>query len=176
MTRWRRYFRSRLYIELQRHGSESEKRVEPALLDLAYRRDLPLVATNEPYFAARSDYDAHDALLCIAEGALVSDDNRRKLTPEHRFTTRAEMLEKFADLPEATRNSVEIALRCAFRPKTRAPILPNFTQGTDEAAELRGQADRRPENAARRPRPRARPDARRLRQADSNSSCRSSKR
>jgi len=133
-------FPRRLYIELQRHGTAREKQVEPLLLDCAYRRDLPLVATNEPYFAAKSDYDAHDALLCIAEGALVSDDNRRKLTPEHRFKTRAEMLELFADLPEATRATVEIALRCAFRPKTRGPILPNFTEGTDEAAELRAQA------------------------------------
>ncbi|MBB4196253.1 DNA polymerase III subunit alpha [Rhodoblastus sphagnicola] len=133
-------FPQRLYIELQRHGSEGEQQVEPALLEGAYRRALPLVATNEPYFASASDYDAHDALLCVAEGALVSDDNRRKVTPEHRFKTRAEMQELFADLPEATRNSVEIALRCAYRPKTRAPILPNFTEGTDEAAELRGQA------------------------------------
>jgi len=133
-------FPQRLYVELQRHGIELEKQVEPLLIDIAYRRHLPLAATNEPYFAARSDHDAHDALLCIAEGALVSDDNRRKLTPEHRFTTRAEMLERFADIPEATRNTVEIALRCAYRPKTRAPILPNFTEGADEAAELRAQA------------------------------------
>ncbi len=133
-------FPRRLYVELQRHGLDSEKEVEPALIAAAYRRELPVVATNEPYFAGKSDYDAHDALLCIAEGALVSQDNRRRLTPEHRFKTRAEMLALFADLPEATRNSVEIALRCAYRPKTRAPILPNFTEGTDEAAELRAQA------------------------------------
>ncbi len=62
-------FPQRLYVELQRHGTELEKQVEPLLLDIAYRRHLPLVATNEPYFAARSDHDAHDALLCIAEGA-----------------------------------------------------------------------------------------------------------
>jgi DNA polymerase-3 subunit alpha len=133
-------FPRRLYVELQRHGLDSEAEVEPLLVDRAYRRELPLAAANEPYFAARSDYDAHDALLCIAEGALVSDDNRRKLTPEHRFKTRAEMLALFADLPEATRNTVEIALRCAFRPKTRAPILPTFGEGGDEAGELRAEA------------------------------------
>ncbi len=133
-------FPRRFYIELQRHGLESEQLVEPRLIDLAYEKELPLVATNEPYFAAVSDYEAHDALLCIADGAVVSQDDRRRLTPEHRFKTRAEMVELFADLPEATRNSVEIALRCAYRPLTRKPILPNFTQGTDEAAELRAQA------------------------------------
>ncbi len=129
------------YIELQRHGLESEAQVEPMLLDLAYDESLPLVATNEPYFAAASDFDAHDALLCIADGTVVSQDDRRRLTPEHRFKTRAEMVELFADLPEATRNSVEIALRCAYRPRTRKPILPNFSAGADEAAELRRQAE-----------------------------------
>ena len=134
-------FPGRLYIEIQRHGQETEADVEPFLLDMAYRRDLPLVATNEPYFAAASDYDAHDALLCISDGTLIGQDDRRRLTREHRFKTRAEMLELFADLPEATRNSVIVALRCSYRPRTRKPILPNFTQGTDEAAELRAQAE-----------------------------------
>ena len=135
-------FDGRLYVELQRHGLESERSVEPQLLDLAYRAGLPLVATNEPFFAARSDHEAHDALLCIAEGTLISDRNRRQLSPEHRFKTRAEMLALFADLPEATRHSVEIAMRASFRPATRKPILPRFTtgDGADETAELRRQA------------------------------------
>ncbi len=140
-----RAFPERLYVELQRHGLASEKQVESHLLDLAFTRDLPLVATNEPFFAARSDYDAHDALLCIAEGALVSQTDRRQLTPEHRFKTRKEMLELFADLPEATANTVEIAMRCAYRPLTRKPILPRFTTGGDandaEAAERAESAE-----------------------------------
>jgi DNA polymerase-3 subunit alpha len=134
-------FPNRFYIEIQRHGLESEADVEPFLLDLAYRRELPLVATNEPYFLAASDYEAHDALLCISDGTLVSQDDRRRLTREHRFKTRAEMMALFADLPEATRNSVLIAMHCSYRPRTRKPILPNFTQGTDEAPELRAQAE-----------------------------------
>ena len=138
-------FGDRLYIELQRHDLDSERAVEPHLLDMAYRGGLPLVATNEPYFAARSDYLAHDALLCIADGAVVGETDRRRLTAEHRFKTRAEMLGLFADLPEATDNSVEIARRCSYRPTTRKPILPNFTTGaaedpSAEAAELRRQA------------------------------------
>ena len=136
-------FDERLYVELQRHGLESERGVEPQILDLAYRAGLPLVATNEPFFAARSDHEAHDALLCIAEGRLISDRNRRQLSPEHRFKTRAEMLALFADLPEATRHSVEIAMRASFRPATRNPILPRFTtgDGADETAELHRQAE-----------------------------------
>jgi DNA polymerase-3 subunit alpha len=136
-------FDGRLYVELQRHGLESERSVEPQILDLAYRAGLPLVATNEPFFAARSDHEAHDALLCIAEGTLISDRNRRQLSPEHRFKTRAEMLALFSDLPEATRHSVEIAMRASFRPATRNPILPRYTtgDGADEAAELHRQAE-----------------------------------
>ena len=119
-------FPDALYVEVQRHGRASEQAVEPHLLDLAYRRKLPLVATNEPFFPKRDDYEAHDALIAIAEGAVIADDNRRRLTAEHYFKTRAEMVKLFADLPEALANSVEIAMRSAFWPTTRKPILPRF--------------------------------------------------
>ncbi len=124
-----RLFADRLYIELQRHGTAAERLTEPALIELAYTRGLPLAATNEPFFATRDDYDAHDALLCIAEGRLVADGDRRQLTAEHRFKSRAEMAALFADLPEALAATIEIAERCAFRPRTLAPILPRFSTG-----------------------------------------------
>jgi DNA polymerase-3 subunit alpha len=146
-TRLRRLldvFGSRLYVEIQRHGLESERAVEPKLIGLADRLGAPLVATNEPYFAYASDHEAHDALLCVAEGALVSAAERRRLSPEHRFKTRAEMVELFADLPEAAEASVEIAMRSAYRPLTRKPILPRFSvaggAAVDEDEELSRQA------------------------------------
>jgi DNA polymerase III subunit alpha len=143
-------FGDRLYVELQRHGIEKERRAEAGLIDLAYAKGFPLVATNEPYFASTDDYEAHDALLCIAGGRLVAETDRDQLTPDHRFKTRAEMAVLFADVPEALASTVEIAERCAFRPTTRKPILPRFTVGAganaagaegDEAAELRRQAE-----------------------------------
>ena len=139
-------FGDRLYVELQRHGTPSERRAELGLIDLAYAKSVPLVATNEPYFAAAQDYEAHDALICIAEGRLLAETERRQLTPEHRFKSRAEMLERFADLPEAVASTVEIARRCAFRPRTHQPILPRFSVGDngralDEASELRKRAE-----------------------------------
>ena len=109
-------FGDRLYIELQRHGIEKERRAEAALIDLAYAKGFPLVATNEPYFATADDYEAHDALLCIAGGRLIAETDRDQLTPDHRFKTRAEMAVLFADIPEALASTVEIAERCAFRP------------------------------------------------------------
>jgi DNA polymerase-3 subunit alpha len=139
-------FGDRVYVELQRHGLEKERRIETGLIDLAYAKGLPLVATNEPYFATSDDYEAHDALLCIAGGHLIADTDRVQLTPDHRFKTRAEMAVLFADVPEALASTVEIAERCAFRPTMRKPILPRFTVGAgaadnDEAAELRRQAE-----------------------------------
>jgi DNA polymerase-3 subunit alpha len=136
-------FGDRLYIELQRHG-RAERATEPVLIDLAYAKGIPLVAANEPYFARREDYEAHDALICIAEGRLLAESDRRQLTPEHHFKSRAEMAAQFADLPEALAASVDIATRCAFRPQVqKKPILPRFSLGdaaVDEPAELRRRA------------------------------------
>ena len=135
-------FADRLYVELQRHG-RAERRSEPVLIELAYAKGLPLVATNEPYFAQREDYEAHDALVCIAEGRLLAETDRRQLTSEHYFKSRAEMAAQFADLPEALAATVDIARRCVFRPQTRKPILPRFSVGdaaVDEPAELRRRA------------------------------------
>jgi len=141
----RQLFGDRLYVELQRHGMAREKQVEPGLLDIAYTLGVPLVATNESYFAKRDDYDAHDGLICIAEGRAIAETDRRQLTAEHYFKTRAEMAALFADLPEALASTVEIAQRCAYRPRTRKPILPRFSVGegdaADEAAALRARAE-----------------------------------
>src|SRR6184192_1918430 len=140
-------FGDRLYIELKRHGIDKERRTETGLIDLAYSKGLPLVATNEPYFAGNDDYEAHDALLCIAGGRLIAETDRDQLTPDHRFKTRAEMAVLFADIPEALASTVEIAERCSFRPMTRKPILPRFTVGAGtnaqeaENEELRRQAE-----------------------------------
>jgi DNA polymerase-3 subunit alpha len=121
-------FDGRFYIELMRHGLAAEDRIEPGLLDLAYGKDLPLVATNEAFFADRGMYEAHDALLCIAGGAYVSQADRRRLTPEHYFKSAAEMRALFADLPEAVDNTLVIARRCACMPEPRDPILPVYTK------------------------------------------------
>ncbi|MBV8839005.1 MAG: DNA polymerase III subunit alpha, partial [Alphaproteobacteria bacterium] len=139
-------FPDRLYVELQRHGMPEERQIEPALLELAYAGALPLVATNEPFYARRDDFEAHDALICIAEGRMIAESERRQLSAEHYFKSRAEMAALFADLPEALASTVEIAQRCSYRPKKRSPILPRFTapdgSAVDEAAELRRQAEK----------------------------------
>jgi len=139
-------FGDRLYVEIQRHPDAGgprtalEAATEPGLVALAYELGLPLVATNDVHFPDRAMFEAHDALLCIADGTYVDQAGpRRRLTPEHHFKGADAMAALFADLPEAVENTVEIARRCAFRPETRAPILPRFAE--DEVDELRRQAE-----------------------------------
>ncbi len=119
-------FPGRFYIEIQRHGTAVERQTEAGLLKLAYNHNIPLVATNDAYFATADMYEAHDALLCIAGGTYVAEQERRRLTEHHHFKSAAEMRQLFADLPEAVDNTVVIARRCAYMPPERAPILPPF--------------------------------------------------
>jgi len=137
-----RVFGDRFYVELQRHGLPKQAAAEPGLVNWAYDNDVPLVATNDVYFAKENFYDAHDALLCIADGAFVGQDERRRVTPEHWFKPPDVMRKLFSDLPEACDNTLDIARRCAFMVHKRAPILPSFPtgDGRNEAEELRHQA------------------------------------
>ncbi|KQZ81991.1 DNA polymerase III subunit alpha [Mesorhizobium sp. Root157] len=141
-------FGDRLYVELQRTIGY-DRGIEKATIELAYRHELPLVATNEAFFSSREDYEAHDALIAIAESSVVAADNRRRLSPDNFLRSQAEMATLFADLPEALDNTVEIAQRCSFYPKTHKPILPRFAGAgvadpeaaeKAEAEELRRQA------------------------------------
>ena len=145
MRRFANIYPNRCYVELQRHPGdnglpEAEKRTERGFVEMAYDMGLPLVATNDVYFPKEDMYEAHDALICIAEGAYVDQvEPRRRLTPQHYFKSQQEMVTLFADLPEAIENTVEIAKRCAFKAYKRAPILPKFAD--DEVVELRRQAN-----------------------------------
>ena len=132
----------RLYMEIQRHGMAEERLTESQFIDWAYARDIPLVATNEPFFKDESFHRAHDALLCIKQGAVVSHDDRHKLTSDHYFKSAAEMRALFADLPEAIDNTLVVARRCAFVVDKVAPILPPYDcgPGLTEADELKRQA------------------------------------
>ncbi|MBY6162317.1 DNA polymerase III subunit alpha [Mameliella alba] len=146
MTRLAEIYGDRLYVELQRHPGEdgtppeAERLSERGFVEMAYEMNLPLVATNDVYFPKEGMYEAHDAMICIAEGAYVDQQEpRRRLTPQHYLKTPQEMAVLFADLPEALDNTIEIARRCAFMAYRRNPILPKFAD--DEVAELRRMAN-----------------------------------
>ncbi|HUN12739.1 MAG TPA: PHP domain-containing protein, partial [Rhabdaerophilum sp.] len=125
-------FGDRLYVELQRM-SGYDRTIETRTIELAYRHELPLVATNEAFFRAKGDFDAHDALIAIAEGSVIAEDKRRRLTPDNYLKSQAEMAELFSDLPEALDSTIEIARRCSYYPKNRSPILPRFTSDAGAA-------------------------------------------
>ncbi|WP_099866589.1 DNA polymerase III subunit alpha [Pararhizobium haloflavum] len=148
LSRLKDLFGDRLYVELQRPKNHDRKR-EEKMLALAYAHALPIVATNEAFFLKPSDFEAHDALMAVAHNAMVSDDNRFRLSESHCLRSQDEMAALFADLPEALENTIEIALRCSHLLSTVKPILPRFTGATDDAdadnlaesAELRRQAE-----------------------------------
>ena len=119
-------FGNRLYMEISRIGLEQEQKTEETFIDWAYKYNIPLVATNEAYFMDADMYEAHDALICIAEGEYVANENRRKFSPNNRLRSTEEMIELFKDLPEAIENTVNIAMRCNFISQKVNPLLPIF--------------------------------------------------
>lgn len=119
-------FADRLYVEISRVGYEEEKKTESAFLELAYKHDIPLVATNDVFFMDESMYEAHDALVCIASGEYVANDNRRKFSLGNHWRSEEDMLQLFKDIPEAIENTVKIAKRCNFLSKKMEPLLPIF--------------------------------------------------
>ncbi|HEU0067398.1 MAG TPA: DNA polymerase III subunit alpha [Sphingomonas sp.] len=128
-------FGDRIYIELARRGDATETAAEDALIDLAYARDLPLVATNPCCFADSDFGAAHDAMLCIASASYIETEDRPRSCPEAWLKSADTMRDLFADLPEAIENTLVVAQRCAVAAPNRKPILPTL------AGDLAGEAD-----------------------------------
>lgn len=135
-------FGDRLYVELQRHGQPQEKAAEAALLAIAEKLALPLVATNDCHFETDEMFLPQTVLKCIADGKRLASNDSDRFTRHHRFKSADEMRALFHDIPEAIENTSHIARRCAFKIDARAPILPAFDVGPagSEAEELKRQA------------------------------------
>jgi DNA polymerase-3 subunit alpha len=134
-------FLDRLYVEITRSGDAVMEAAEAALIDLAYERNLPLVATNPCCFAERDFHPAHDALLCIAQGAYIESEDRRRSSVESWMKPAEAMEDLFSDLPEAISNTLVVAQRCAVRAPMRKPILPSIAGDREaEAEQLRRDA------------------------------------
>ena len=125
--RWAAQFPDSFYIEIQRYGLPEADGLVPALAGLAVELDLPLVATHPIQFMDQDDFKAHEARVCIAEGYTLSDKRRPKhFTPDQYFKTQDEMVERFADYPEAIENTLEIAKRCNLTVTLGKNFLPLF--------------------------------------------------
>ena len=124
---WEMIFPGAFYLEVQRYGQPQQEAVVQQTADLAGELGLPLVATHPVQFMNRDDFRAHEARVCIAEGYVLGDTRRPKVhTEEQHFKTQAEMVELFADLPEALENSLAIARRCNIELTLDKNFLPDF--------------------------------------------------
>ncbi len=121
-----RLFPQRLYIEIARSGDPIEDASEDGLIEMAYARDLPLVATNPAQYAEKHFHSAHDALLCIANSTHIDAPDRPRSSDQRWVKPAETMAQAFADLPEALANTLVVAQRCAFAPPKRKPILPSL--------------------------------------------------
>ena len=106
------YGEENFYIELHNHGEEIQEFYNEALVKIARKLNIKLVATNDVHFISRDDHEAHDVLICIGEKCLKLDDNRKHYPTEVFFKSAEEMAEAFPQLPEALSHTVEIAEKC----------------------------------------------------------------
>jgi DNA polymerase-3 subunit alpha len=124
---WSKLFPGRYYLELQRYGQANAEALVSRSVALAAKLGLPVVATHPVQFVAPDDFKAHEARVCIAQGAMLGDQRRPKLfTPEQYFKGQEEMARLFADLPQALENTVELARRCNLEIELGTSRLPDF--------------------------------------------------
>ena len=127
LARWQALCGDRFYLEVQRTGRAGEPVYSEAVLDLAQERGVAAVATNDVRFLTRPEFEAHEARVCIHDGALLADTNRaRRYSEEQYLKTPDEMAQLFADVPELLVNTVEVAKRCSLEIKLGASMLPAY--------------------------------------------------
>ncbi len=136
LSRWLDWFPDRFYIELQRTGRANEEDYLHAAVELAGEQGCPVVATNDVRFLSSDEFEAHEARVCIGDGRTLDDPRRARLYSEQQYLrTAAEMVELFADIPEALENTVEIAKRCSVSMVLGQPFLPNYPVPEGESIE-----------------------------------------
>ena len=127
LERWQDLCGDRFYLEVQRTGRAGEAVYAEAALDMAQERGVAAVATNDVRFLTRPEFDAHEARVCIHDGAQLADTSRaRRYSEEQYLKTPAEMAELFADAPELLLNTVEVAKRCSLEIKLGSSMLPAY--------------------------------------------------
>jgi len=147
---WKKLFGTGYYLEVQRYGHPDEEILVAQTAQLSLDADVPLVATHPVQFVDRDDFRAHDARVCIATGYTLADKRRPRIfTEQQYFQTRADMAERFSDIPQALTNAFEVARRCNVTLTLGKSFLPDFPtpngEGLDEflvAEARRGLAER----------------------------------
>ena len=127
-------FGDNFFIEIQRTGKSNEQEYNASVLELAAKMNVPVVATNNVRFLnavdpdiSPSDFEAHEARVCIQRGDILDDPRRPKnYTEEQFFRSKEEMIELFSDIPEALINTVKIASKCNIDLELGKFYLPDF--------------------------------------------------
>ena len=131
------------YIELQRAGFDGDEAYTQAAMRLAAEAGLPVVATHPVQFLDEHEFQAHEARVCIAEGEILANPRRvRRFTKDQYLLSSEEMHRRYADVPSALANTVEIAKRCNLSLVLGKPRLPNFPARWRVAGRLPGAAVR----------------------------------
>ncbi|MBP7188700.1 MAG: DNA polymerase III subunit alpha [Thiopseudomonas sp.] len=127
LSEWQAVFGDRFYLELQRTQRQNDEEHVHAAVALAAETGVAVVATNDVRFLQQDDFAAHETRVCIGEGRTLDDPRRPRIYSDQQYLkTPAEMAELFADIPEALRNSVEIAKRCNIEVQLGTHFLPDF--------------------------------------------------
>jgi len=145
LTRWQELCGDRFYLEVQRTGRAGEDVYADAVIDLSLERGVAALATNDVRFLTRAEFEAHEARVCIHDGALLADPSRvRRYSEEQYLKSPAEMAELFKDAPELLDNTVEVAKRCSLEIRLGASMLPAYPVPAGSSTEdfLREEAAR----------------------------------
>ena len=134
-TKLKENFNNRFYLEIQRHGDQNELNFEKFNLSKSLEIDIPLIATNEVFYLEKEMHEAHDALICIKNKTYVNDKDRPKLSKNHNLKSDKEMLDLFADLPEALLNNYYLPYKCSFKANYSKPLLPEIVSSNDTSSE-----------------------------------------
>ncbi len=126
ISKLKKIFNNKIYIEIQRHNETHEKELEKKLLQISSKLSIPLIATNEVFYLEQDTYDAHDAYICVGQKTYVNEKNRLKYSNQHYFKKSEEFYKLFEDLPDALENNKNFKYRFNFFPKKSNPLLPSF--------------------------------------------------
>ena len=127
MRQWHEHFGDAFFVEIQRPGPPSAENYLRQVVILANELGIGIVATHPVQFIELSDFQAHEARVCVAEGEILANPRRsRNFSEQQYFKSQAQMQELFADLPQALANSVEIAKRCNVPMTLGKASLPQF--------------------------------------------------
>jgi len=145
LARWQASCGDRFYLEVLRTGRQDEQVYSEAVMDMARMHGVPALATNDVRFLTRAEFEAHEARVCIHDGAQLADPSRvRRYSEEQYLKSPAEMAQLYADAPELLANTVEVAKRCSLEIKLGSSMLPAYPvpSGSNTEQFLREEAAR----------------------------------